>query len=340
MGGNAGGDCSDRFCPYELSWVDAPSSTGLTHKYAECADKGICNRETGECDCFAGYEGKACRRQSCPNNCSGHGTCEYMKDLTYGIVYNQYHDGTSLAKMGLGHGGKTFVDYSWDTERARSCVCDGGWTGLSCSQRMCPMGNDIMDVIPTFDETSTLGMAGHGNEYAQVQTITLYDKDDTNANFASKSFAIQYTSKLNETFITQPIMWHATDATLASYIENALERLPNKVVDDVVVSVDSSVNLNGVVIDVTFTGMAVQGKQHLLEIFQDECDEGCTPRITGLTNIRTFHASTLSNVVISTAGSHNSYECGRRGKCDHSTGLCKCFEGYTGETCSILTALV
>ena len=188
MGGKIGGDCSDRFCPFELAWVDSPLKDGSTHNYAECANKGVCNRESGECECFVGYEGKACGRQSCPDSCSGHGTCEYMKDLTFGIVYNEYFDGSTNSLSGLGTGAKKFTDYSWDTERARACVCDGGWTGLSCEHRMCPMGNDIMDVIPNFDENAAGPMAGYvaayGNEVAQVQTITLFDKDLTNANFA------------------------------------------------------------------------------------------------------------------------------------------------------------
>ncbi|KAL7468183.1 hypothetical protein ACHAXS_008401 [Conticribra weissflogii] len=339
--GNAGGDCSDRFCPYELAWVDNPKRDGGVHSYAECANKGICDRETAECDCFPGYEGKACGRQSCPNDCSGHGTCEYMKDLEFGIVYNEYYDGSTNALSGLGVGGKTSDhEYFWDRDRARACVCDAGWQGLSCNRRMCPYGNDVMDVIPGFDENSLLGMPGFGNEVAQVQTVTLYDADLDNLNFNSKSFAIQFTSKLNETYVTQPIVWDTTDSVLEGYIETALKKLPNKVIDDVDVSVDSSVNANGVVIDVTFTGAAVQGKQHKLEILQDACDEGCTPRITGLTNIRTFSDTTLSTVEISTIGSHNSFECGRRGKCDHESGLCKCFSGFTGDTCSILTALV
>mmetsp|Transcript_6096 Transcript_6096/g.9083 ORF Transcript_6096/g.9083 Transcript_6096/m.9083 type:complete len:325 (-) Transcript_6096:51-1025(-) len=282
MGGKEGGDCSERFCPFELAWVDGPNSVGDTHKYAECANKGICDRETAECDCFPGYEGKACGRQSCPLDCSGHGTCEFMKDLTFGIVYNEYYDGSVLSLTGLGTGGKMFTDYSWDTDRARACVCDGGWTGLACNKRMCPMGNDIMDVIPNFDETSIIGMAGYGNELAQVQTVTLHDAGANNLNFGGKSFAIQFTSKLNETYVTQPIMWSTTDATLAAYIEEALEKLPNKVVDDVSVSVNSGVHANGVVISVTFTGAAVQGKQHKLEILKHKCNEGCNPRVTCL----------------------------------------------------------
>jgi len=340
MGGKEGGDCSDRFCPYELAWVDNPSKSGKNHNYAECAKKGLCNRESAECSCYEGYEGKACGRQTCPNNCSGHGTCEYMSELSYGVVYNEYFDASTTALSGLGTGGKSFTDNSWDIDKARACVCDGGWTGISCMEKMCPVGNDIMDVIPTFDETSGVGMTGHGNEVAQVQKITLFDADLSNANFASKTFAIQFTSKLNETFVTQPISWDLTDSVLEGYIESALKMLPNKVIDDVDVSVDSSTDSAGVIIQVTFKGFSVHGKQHKLEILADECDEGCTPRITGLTNLRTHSTVTLSKVEIATLGSFNSYECGRRGKCDFKTGICQCFEGFTGDTCSVLTALV
>jgi len=342
MNGKSGGDCSDRFCPYELAWVDSPDSLGGRQHYAECANKGYCNRESGECVCSEGYEGKACGRQTCPNNCSGHGTCEYMKDLTYGIVRNDYFDGSDLSLSSLGEGGKSFTDNSWYTDRARKCVCDGGWTGISCELRMCPMGNDIMDVIPTFDENSMVGI--HGNEVAQVQKITLYDGSTPpdNDNFADKSFALQFTSKLNETFVTQPIKFlnPLDDADMEVDIEEALEKLPNKVIDDVDVSVDSTTDASGITIQVTFKGNAVHGKQHTLEVLAEKCEEGCTPRITGLTNIRTYSTTAMSKVEIMTPGSFNSYECGRRGKCDWQTGICHCFEGFTGETCSVLTALV
>lgn len=264
-----------------------------------------------------------------------------MKDLAFGIVYNEYHDGSSNSLSGLGVGGKAWdQDYSWDQDRARACVCDAGWMGLSCDNRMCPYGNDVMDVIPGFDEDVTLGMPGYGNEYAQVQTITLYDAGSDNTNFASKTFAIQFTSKLNETYVTQPIMWSNTDTTLAGYVETALEKLPNNVIDDVDVTVDLTTDATAGIIEVAFTGAAVQGKQHKLEILQDTCEEGCSPRLTGLTNIRTWHATTLSTVQITTQGDHNSFECGRRGTCDRNTGLCACYTGFTGETCSTLTALV
>lgn len=32
------------------------------HFFAECSGKGSCNRQTGACACFDGYEGGACQR--------------------------------------------------------------------------------------------------------------------------------------------------------------------------------------------------------------------------------------------------------------------------------------
>merc|ERR1711968_372514 len=51
------------------------------HFYMECSNRGICDRKSGECECFDGYTGVGCSRLSCPASCSGHGTCETVDEL-------------------------------------------------------------------------------------------------------------------------------------------------------------------------------------------------------------------------------------------------------------------
>jgi len=87
------------------------------HFYRECANKGICDRTTGLCSCFPGYEGEGCTRTSCANNCNGHGRCRTVGD----------HMPTYSA---------------WDLTHTQMCACDPGYSGPDCSMRDCPRGAD------------------------------------------------------------------------------------------------------------------------------------------------------------------------------------------------------
>jgi len=93
-------------------------------------------------------------------------------------------------------------------------------------------------------------------------------------------------------------------------------------------------------IKVRFTGTSVQGPQNLLVVEDYFCGDGCTPRLTGLTLETRETAKVWSTIVEVTTSDFNSYECGRRGKCDYTTGLCQCFSGYIGDNCNTLTTLV
>jgi len=91
------------------------------HFYAECSNKGTCNRESGLCECWPGYEGSGCTRLACPsstdNMCSGHGTCDTMTNLD--------------------------TEYKgWDADKTQRCVCDAGYTGIGCANRICMSGDD------------------------------------------------------------------------------------------------------------------------------------------------------------------------------------------------------
>jgi len=115
-------------------------------------------------------------------------------------------------------------------------------------------------------------------------------------------------------------------------------KLPNKVIDEVSVVVDLTTTVGSPTITIEFTGDAVQGPQHKIEVLAEKCDKGCTPLIDGLPNLRSWHSTTLSTVSVTVTGSHSAFECGNRGKCDYNTGICQCYEGFAGDACNIFHA--
>ena len=101
----------------------------------ECSNKGICDRKTGECECFDGYDGTACQRASCPSGCSGHGICMTIADLAYEDSANVYA--------------------LWDAEKSMGCKCDPGYTGSDCSSRTCKVGIDPLYIDDTTARVTT-----------------------------------------------------------------------------------------------------------------------------------------------------------------------------------------
>jgi len=328
------GDCSDRVCPYEIAWVDLPGKTGRHHKYVECAGQGICDRTVGECTCFDGYEGKACQRFSCPNDCSGHGTCEYVQDLSFAATWSDYsnkyfHDDA-----------KTFPYTGWDNYKTRACVCDATYGDVDCSKKMCPYGTDVLDhrqdllVSTKYQVQKFIFSAG------QTKGIS---PGSSSYELQGKTFAFTFKSRLNETFTTIPIVFDPEDISdFVHDIQSALLALPNRVIDGITVAASTVLSTSvvpDVYVNITFTGNAVQGPQHVLIVEDYECAAGCTPKITGL-DLQTAYNRVPSNATEYQLSDFNSYECGRRGVCDYTSGLCSCFVGYTGENCNTLTTLV
>ena len=343
------GDCSERVCPYELAWVDDPNKNGKFHKYAECSGRGLCDRATGECQCFDGYEGKGCARTTCPNDCSGHGTCEYIDDMSFGATWTDY------SVQGFHTDSKTFEFSSWDAGKTRGCVCDATYGDIDCSKRMCPYGNDILDVR---DDLST------AIKY-QVQDLIFVANENRTAYAATpadnvrplhgETFALTFTSKLNETFTTIPIVFDTEDLDdMKVDIQLALLSLPNKVIDGVSVSVtkgstdmirDDDANVADLVVidmvkvSVTFTGPSVQGPQHFLQVHDYECSSGCTPKITGL-SLNYKYDYYNSNITETTLADWNSCASAAVVASDYETGLCQCFASYFGDNCNTLYHLV
>jgi len=205
--------------------------------------------------------------------------------------------------------------------------------------------------------------------------VNTENSDDANGeadtvNLASgNTFALTFTSKLNETFTTIPIVFDFSSSgfmDMVKDVEFALESLPNNVIDDVHVAgqmarmnsgseeyangnpnepntvAGTNTQSNSVYFNITFTGENVQGPQNLLTVKTTRCQDGCTPKLSGIELQVTATSPTYiaQQVTELSLADYNSFECGRRGKCDYSTGICECFSGYTGLACGTITSLV
>lgn len=121
-------DCSALTCPSGLAWADIPTAAKVAHASAECSNMGTCNRKTGTCDCFAGFEGEACQKITCPNECSGHGQCLSMKQMArmenaQPLNNNTYYEGSEVCVLGV------------DLLLCSALLCDNTWE--SCGLCIC-----------------------------------------------------------------------------------------------------------------------------------------------------------------------------------------------------------
>lgn len=244
----------------------------------------------------------------------------------------------------------------WDQKKSRMCVCDSKWTDVDCSRRMCPKGNDVLsrsnEGDSACDTDTAFGSSGIAHDFAtdenQVQTICLYEASAA----PTGEVALVYTDLFGTQYTTAAVEVGAP----AADFETALRSLPDHALEDVVVTLvadpdtdcaaiavpplvtSADVTLIGTVTyiayTVEFTGAQVSGRQMLLDVKTDACTDGCQPSRTGLQEAGAYYF-----VAETTVAAGNAYECGRRGKCDYSTGICECFTGFTDEDCSTQSAL-
>jgi hypothetical protein len=336
-----GNDCSERTCQYGVAFVDtaqgdldhdgaveffgntanyiktqwAPYNSGGTfeqypefksdqeaHSYMECSNKGLCDRVSGECVCFDGYEGSACQRTVCPNSCSGHGVCRNIVDISKALTDN--HD----------------TDYLlWDGLKNQACVCDPGYSGVDCGERLCPRGHD-----PLNDEEYDTNTSNWVDRVDEIQRIIVEDGNgDAAFAFAGTDyFTLSYTDVFGEVWTTVKI-YPGDGTTLSADVEAALTGIPNSVIESVDMGTDTSYTTGGggndhVEITITFTKNAGD--------------------LVLLTASSSFTAGTIA-VDQKTEGSKIASECSGRGLCDYETGVCKCFRGYRLDDCSSQHAL-
>ena len=224
--GYTGLDCSGRLCLFGKAWGDAPFADGYAHDYVECSGQGECDRKSGECKCNDGFTGDGCRYSACPNDCNGHGTCEFITELAAGTA-------TAAA-------GRTHIQYSefvdqdrtldgWDSKKARGCKCDPYYSGPDCSVRMCPKGNDPLTKTTALSAQSRnyyadikdLGVAELEKPEIQSVFVTPPERHDNKYTAIGGHFTLTYTDMYGQSWTTRPIRVKTrvqTQATISSGI--------------------------------------------------------------------------------------------------------------------------
>jgi hypothetical protein len=208
----------EQFPNMETYYGSGAKQTNTGHYYMECSNKGICDRKTGECECFDGYDGAACQRASCPNDCSGHGTCETIAELAADDFSNVYA--------------------LWDADKTMGCKCDSGYSGADCSSRSCKVGID-----PLYIHQTT----------ARVQTTSVTVASSVAAKLAG-TYALKFYDFYGEDYVTEPIVAATSySAAVCTDVVSKLTALPDSVISSVGCS-GSSHGTEGVNYILTFTG--------------------------------------------------------------------------------------
>jgi hypothetical protein len=217
---------------------DGTKLAQTAHYYMECSNKGICDRKAGECECFDGYEGNACQRAGCPNECSGHGTCEHIKTLA-ALDFDNMYD-------------------LWDAEMTMGCACDPGFSGPDCSTKDCKYGIDPLYV----DDDNTARVEGVSISFNASDAKSL-----TSVGNLEGTYALKFYDAFGEDYSTMPIPIGASCYT----VEDALDGLPNTVIpdDSVVCSEDTDLTPFNPKYSLTFRGNPGYLKQLFVDIYLD-----------------------------------------------------------------------
>jgi hypothetical protein len=288
------------------------------HFYRECSNKGTCNRGSGTCECYAGYEGEGCSRTACPNDCSGHGTCVRPIDSDDAYI-------------------------AWDAYKTQSCRCDSGYFGGDCSLRQCPSGDDPISRINDRNEIQTFTLAQRARAFDKAGAAGRVI--DSGNDGAGLFISLDFTDEFGDHWITRAVDITSAESDnaaagsdIASRFEAALEALPNNCLEDVEVSATRG----AAAISVAVTFLHNSGDIPMLGARYKYSASSDTTAANGVWTQNTptggFDGTNIA-IAETVKGNKENVSCSNRGLCDTSSGLCKCFAGYTDYDCSVQNAL-
>merc|ERR1712096_485777 len=168
----------------------------------------------------------------------------------------------------------------------QSCVCDAGWTGHSCADRLCPHGDDPLTKV---NKDATLKTSI--SQADEVQTIRI--TSDNHLEYSVDSFTITYTDLFGQAYTTYPLY---QEELTAGQVERALENLPDGALSNVTVS--SSGVHDSFFNEFAITFIDQPGDQNMLQVNTQGCKiAGCIPQYYGFVKANGGGAVTYTETV-------------------------------------------
>jgi len=195
------------------------------------------------------------------------------------------------------YGAIPFDPPTWDVLKIQGCLCDAGYEGYDCALMSCPTGDDPWT---------------HGGRF-ETQAIQ--------CTASTGAFSLKFRQH-----ITQNIDFAASEED----IKFALEALPSIGEVDVVFTKKLEQEVAGAsAADISAADEACTSDSSNIILVKFITELGDIPAMEKVEDgVDAVYIQT-DGAGLSVRGSKENALCNNRGLCDHSTGRCKCVEGYS-----------
>ena len=287
--GRFGPDCAQMSCPSGRQWFSPPLSPNNGHSFNECSNMGICDSNSGTCQCADGFTGSACEFMECPgrpNECKGNGQCLSMASL----AEEAKQDGVPVAYT---YGSDPNNPFTWDADQVLGCLCNDGYEGYDCSLRSCPKGDDPETIY----------------QENEVQQISCTDNDDDG------TFRVSFRGEKTD-------LIHATDTI--DELGAALDALST--IESVTVTYSNpSIYMGAPGLDTDALQLCRASGQSISIEFLSPTGHLPSLKVASSDLNRIGGDISVSEHI---QGTKEYIECSNRGLCNHATGECSCFVGF------------
>ena len=294
-----------------------------------CSAHGKCKINT--CECFSGWNHVAdCSQRTCPYGkawfdkaksedqahapaeCSNAGICDRV---TGECKCFSGHEGNACQRTSChcndrGYcksiGQISLSEYGktypyWDKDVTQVCYCDAGYSGYDCSEQMCPKGDDY-----------------------RTKNQTDVKVDIEVSGVLSGTFTLRFEGYEN-TFRANPA--EVSDCSeILSKLENIEEATCVK-----------TLTSSGAIYSFTIMSFPIYPKQNNVHHHN-----GQDIMLSSFICKTERSPNSLCNVTIKSSGNgvKEYATCSNSGTCDRNTGVCNCFEGFTGAACEQLVDII